>query len=94
VQALKAPFQDGTVLAKLGCKRIRSPGFGPASMPGRATTVQFMLKDSEKYGAMGGWSFGRFIHGKPADAAQRQTCFPGHEALVKGHDFVFTRVAP
>jgi hypothetical protein len=88
------PFPDGTVLAKLGWKHVPSPEFGPASVPGAPTTVQFMVKDSRKYAATGGWGFGRFIDGKPVDAAQHQTCFPCHEALVKGHDFVFTRFAP
>ena len=88
------PFPDGTVLAKLAWKHIQSPEFEPASIPGAATTVQIMVKDSKKYAATGGWGFGRFIDGKPVDEAQHQTCFACHEARVKGHDFVFTRFAP
>ncbi|HEY6834059.1 MAG TPA: cytochrome P460 family protein [Pseudolabrys sp.] len=88
------PFPDGTVLAKLAWKHAQSPEFEPASIPGAATTVQIMVKDSKKYAATGGWGFGRFIGGKPVDEAQHQTCFACHEARVKGHDFVFTRFAP
>ena len=88
------PFPDGAVLAKLAWKHVQSPEFEPASVPGAATTVQIMVKDSKKYAATGGWGFGRFINGKPADEAQHQTCFACHEARVKGHDFVFTRLAP
>jgi hypothetical protein len=88
------PFPDGTVLAKLAWKHVQSPEFAPASIPGAATTVQIMVKDSKKYAASGGWGFGRFINGKPVDEAQHQTCFACHEARVKGHDFVFTRLAP
>jgi hypothetical protein len=88
------PFPDGTILAKLAWKHVQSPEFEPASVPGAATTVQIMVKDSKKYVATGGWGFGRFINGKPADEAQHQTCFACHEARVKGHDFVFTRFAP
>lgn len=88
------PFPDGTVLAKLAWKHVQSPEFEPASIPGMATTVQIMVKDSKKYAATGGWGFGRFVGGKPVDEAQHQTCFACHEALVKGHDFVFTRLAP
>jgi Cytochrome P460 len=88
------PFPDGTVLVKLAWKHIQSPEFGPASVPGAATTVQVMVKDSGKYAATGGWGFGRFVNGRPADEAQHNTCFACHEAGVKGHDFVFTRVAP
>jgi hypothetical protein len=88
------PFPDGTILAKLAWKHVPSPEFQPASIPGAATTVQIMVKDSKKYAATGGWGFGRFINGKPVDEAQHQTCFACHEANVKAHDFVFTRYAP
>lgn len=88
------PFPEGTMLAKLAWKHVQSPEFEPASIPGAATTVQFMVKDSKKYAATGGWGFGRFIDGKPADEAQHQTCFACHQARVKNHDFVFTRLAP
>jgi hypothetical protein len=88
------PFPDGTVLAKLAWKHVQSPEFEPASIPGAATTVQIMVKDSVKYAETGGWGFGRFVGGRPVDEAQHQTCFACHEARVKGHDFVFTRFAP
>ncbi|MDQ8726305.1 cytochrome P460 family protein [Bradyrhizobium sp. LHD-71] len=88
------PFPDGTVLAKLAWKHVQSPEFEPASVPGAATTIQIMVKDSKKYAATGGWGFGRFVDGKPVDEAQHQTCFACHEARVKGHDYVFTRFAP
>jgi hypothetical protein len=88
------PFPDGTILAKLAWKRIPSNEFALASVPGAATTVQFMVKDSKKYAATGGWGFGRFINGNPADEAQHKTCFGCHLANVKAHDLVFTRFAP
>jgi hypothetical protein len=46
------PFPDGTILAKLAWKHIQSPEFEPASVPGAATTVQIMVKDSKKYAAV------------------------------------------
>jgi hypothetical protein len=88
------PFPDGSVLVKLAWKRRQSPEFESASVPGAATTVQIMVKESKKYATTGGWGFGRFVGGKPVDEAQHQTCFACHEARVKGHDFVFTRFAP
>jgi hypothetical protein len=88
------PFPDGTILAKLAWKRAQSPEFEPASVPGAATTVQIMIKDSVKYAKTGGWGFGRFVEGMPVDAAQHQTCFACHAARASGHDFVFTRSAP
>jgi hypothetical protein len=93
-RAGKLPFPDGTVLVKLAWKRVRSPEFEPASIPGPATTVQVMVKDSRKYASTGGWGFGRFIDGKPVDLAQHETCFACHEARARGHDYVFTRYAP
>jgi len=87
------PFPDGTILTKLAWKHVQSPEFAPASIPGAATTVQVMVKDSKKYAATGGWGFGRFVDGKPVDLAQHQTCFACHQALVKNHDYVFTRFA-
>lgn len=87
------PFPDGTVLVKLAWKKKASPEFEPATIPGEATTVQVMVKDSKKYANTGGWGFGRFINGKPVDQAQHETCFACHEALVQNHDYVFTRYA-
>ena len=64
-------------------------------MPGHPTMVQVMVKDSKRYAETGGWGFGRFIDGKPADEAQHKACFACHSknADVKAHDFVFTRLA-
>ncbi|PLQ00810.1 cytochrome P460 family protein [Cupriavidus pauculus] len=88
------PFPDGAVLVKLAWKYTQSPEFKSALVPGHATTVQVMVKDSKKYAASGGWGYGRFIDGKPADLAQHQTCFACHASLVKNRDYVFTRLAP
>jgi Cytochrome P460 len=88
------PFPDGAMLAKLAWKREPSAEFDGAFVPGRATTVQIMVKDSKKYASTGGWGFGRFIDGKAVDRAQQETCFGCHQAHVKDHDFVFTRLAP
>ena len=93
-QAEKLPFPDGTILVKRAWKRKQSPEFVSATIPGVATTVQVMVKDSRKYAATGGWGFGRFINGKPVDEAQHRTCFACHDARAKGHDYVFTRLAP
>jgi hypothetical protein len=61
---------------------------------GSATNVQFMVKDSKKYAATGGWGFAQFKDGKPnADEALLKTCFPCHEP-IKARDYVFTHYAP
>ena len=87
------PFPDGTVLAKLAWKHVPLAGLDGAFVTGASTTVQIMVKDSKKYAATGGWGFGRFVDGKPADEAQHRTCFACHEAHARDHDFVFTRFA-
>jgi hypothetical protein len=95
----KLPFPDGTIIARLAWSYVpseennkvfrRSQSF----VAGPATNVQFMVKDSKKYAATGGWGFAQFKDGEPADAALLKTCFPCHEP-VKARDFVFTRYAP
>jgi len=87
------PFPEGTILAKIAWKHVPLAEIDGAFVSGARTTVQIMVKDTKRYATTGGWGFGRFIDGKPVDEAQHKTCFPCHEANVKGHDFVFTRFA-
>src|SRR5262249_32015235 len=49
----------------------KQQGFWPISVfrCRRPTNVQFMVKDSKKYATTGGWGFGHFKDGKPADEA-------------------------
>lgn len=84
----------GTILAKLACERKPSADFAPATVPGQPATVQVRVKDSKRHVSTGGWGFGRFINGVPADEAQHQTCSACHAARVKDRDYVFTRFAP
>ena len=52
--------------------------FGQAQsfVPGTPTNIQFMVKDTKKYTATGGWGFAHFQDGKPGDEAFMKTCFP------------------
>jgi hypothetical protein len=96
MQAYRAgtlPFPDGSVLAKLSWKHVESDEFRGEFVPGAPTTVQFMVKDSKKYAATGGWGFGKFADGKPVSEKEHSECFACHAAHVKNHDFVFTRLA-
>lgn len=87
------PFPDRSTLVKLAWKRSPSAEFASATVPGAATTVQIMVKDSKRFAATGGWGFGRFIGGQPVDEAQHQTCFACHDAKVRDRDWVFTHYA-
>ena len=95
----KQAFPDGTVIAALHYGHVPSAendkvfGDPQSFVPGSATNVQFMAKDSKKYAATGGWGFGHFdSDGKPVDAAFMKPCFPCHAKA--SHDFVFTHYAP
>jgi Cytochrome P460 len=99
----KIPFPDGAIIAALHWNRVLSEdnnkvlaGAFPGAQSfviGSAANVQFMVKDSKKYAATGGWGFADFKDGKPGDEALHKTCFACHEP-AKGRDFVFTHYAP
>ena len=96
----KLPFPDGTIIARLAWSYVASEEndkiFGRAQsfVAGPPKNgVQFMVKDSKKYAASGGWGFAQFNDGKPADEALHKTCFPCH-APFKANDLVFTHYAP
>jgi Cytochrome P460 len=98
-RAGKLPFPDGAVIARLAWKYVPSEennkAFGreQSFVAGNATNVQFMVKDSNKYAATGGWGFAQFNDGKPVDAAGLSGCYACH-VPVKGRDFLFTHYAP
>ena len=101
-QAGKLPFPDGSIIAALHWNYLPSqendkvlvPAFPGAQsfVAGPPVNVQFMVKDSKKYAATGGWGFADFKDGKPGDRALHETCFPCH-VPAKAHDFVFTHYA-
>ncbi|HET7382160.1 MAG TPA: cytochrome P460 family protein [Pseudolabrys sp.] len=100
----KVPFPDGTIIAALHWTEASSdennkvlaigfPGAGlQSSVAESPVNVQFMVKDSKKYAATGGWGFADFKDGKPGNEALHKTCFPCHEP-AKDRDYVFTRYA-
>ena len=93
------PYPDGTIIAALHYGHVPSAEnnkvFGQAQsfVPGPATNIQFMVKDSAKYAATGGWGFATFVDGKAAAPASMKSCFPCHNQ-AKSSDLVFTHYAP
>jgi hypothetical protein len=99
------PFPDGAIIAALHWNEDSSaadnqalavgfPGLGlESTFAGSAVNVQFMVKDSKKYAASGGWGFADFTNGRPGNVALHEKCFPCHQP-GKDHDYVFTRYAP
>lgn len=99
-RAGKPAFPDGTIIARLAWAFTPSAendkvfGQPQSFVAGPAKEgVQFMVKDSKKFAATGGWGFAQFNDGKPADESVLKTCFPCHEP-VQARDFVYTRYAP
>src|SRR6516164_5610541 len=80
-RAGKLPFPDGAIIAALHWNEASSdadnqvlasgfPGAGLKSVfAGSAVNVQFMVKDSKKYAASGGWGYADFTNGRPGDQA-------------------------
>ena len=98
----KLPFPDGSMIAALHWNYVPSeendkvltgafPG-AQSFVAGPPVNVQFMVKDSKKYAATGGWGFADFKNGKPGDQALHEACFPCHQP-AKDHDFVFAHYA-
>jgi hypothetical protein len=104
-RAGKLPFPDGAIIAALHWNEVSSdadnkvlaegfPGAGlESAFAGAAVNVQFMVKDSRKYAASGGWGFADFTNGKPGNEALHQQCFVCHQP-AKDRDYVFTHYAP
>jgi hypothetical protein len=98
------PFPDGAIIAALHWNDVSSDennkvlatGFPSAGLQsfiaGPPVNIQFMVKDSKKYAASGGWGYADFTNGKPGNEALHKTCFPCHEP-AKDRDYVFTRYA-
>jgi hypothetical protein len=96
----KLPFPDGAIIARVAWDFVSSEENNKAF--GRSQSfvagspkegVQFMVKDSSKYGSTNGWGFAQFNDGKPVDEVALKGCFSCHEP-AKARDFVFTRYAP
>ena len=95
----KLTYPDGSMIAALHYGHVPSDEnnkvFGKVQsfVPGTPTNLQFMVKDSKKYAATGGWGYGHFgADGKPGGDALLKTCAPCH--AMASRDGVFARYAP
>jgi hypothetical protein len=98
----KLPFPDGAIIARIAWAYVpseennkifgRDQSFVAGDPP--EWYLQFMVKDSKKYAATGGWGYAQFDKdGKPAAEAKLKTCYPCHEP-IRARDFVFTKYTP
>ena len=98
----KLPFPEGAIIGRIAWRHVPSEEnnkvFGQAQsfVAGDPPPwyLQFMVKDSKKYAATGGWGYAQFDkEGKPGPESDLKKCHPCHEA-IKNRDFVFTRYTP
>jgi Cytochrome P460 len=97
------PFPDGAIIARIAWNYVPSAennkvfGREQSFVAGSTPTwgLQFMVKDSKKYAATGGWGFGQFDKdGKPnLPEAVFKKCFPCH-IPAKDRDYLFTHYSP
>jgi len=98
----KLPFPEGAIVGRIAWKHVpseennKSFGRDQSFVAGDPTEsyLQFMVKDSKKYAATGGWGYSSFDqNGKPSPESAMHACFPCHQA-VSDRDFIFTRYSP
>jgi hypothetical protein len=93
------PFPDGAIIARVAWEyrplAESEKAFGQhqswvAGAPKNG--VQFMVKNSVKYAATGGWGYAHFDEGRPGSEALHGACHGCHE-VVENRDFVFALYA-
>ena len=101
-RAGKLPFPEGAIIGRIAWSHVASEennkSFGKEQsfVAGKPTKfyLQFMVKDSKKYAATGGWGYSSFDQdGKPSPESAMKTCFACHQ-MVSDRDFIFTRYSP
>jgi hypothetical protein len=97
------PFPEGAIIGRVAWKMVPSEennrifGQPQSFVPGNAPDwyLQFMVKDTRKYAATGGWGYSNF--GKDlqplTDKKTMYSCFTCHQA-VQARDYIFTKYSP
>ncbi|MBC8412736.1 cytochrome P460 family protein [bacterium] len=87
------PWPEGSIIGKLVWKDTTHKEWPEATIPDKFVHAEFMIKDSAKYKATGGWGFARWkgMDQKPYgdDADFVMECFGCHTP-VEDNDYVFT----
>lgn len=93
---------DGAKMAKIHWNPKQNEFFPDAMVPGTQHDVDFMVKDSRRFGDVGGWGYAYFLYDtasdsfKPATAADTPPqnndakCGVGCHTIAKSKDYVFT----
>src|SRR5580658_4770617 len=96
------PFPDGSKMAKIHWNPKKMETFPVATVPGGQHDVDFMVKDSKRFAASGGWGWAVFDYNaasdtftpgtladKPPQGNDAKCGFACH-TTVKTRDYVFT----
>ena len=96
------PFPDGARLAKIHWNPKKMETFPAATVPGTQHDVDFMVKDSKRFAASGGWGYAVFdydaasdtfapgtLAGKPPQGNDAKCGTACHQLAAKT-DFIFT----
>jgi Cytochrome P460 len=97
------PFPDGAKMAKIHWTPKTQDSYpGQPLVPGVQHDVDFMVKDSRRFAATGGWGYGAFDYDTAADTfgpateadnppqAHDAKCGASCHTIVKNRDYVFT----
>jgi hypothetical protein len=96
------PFPDGARMAKVHWVPKKNEFFPDATVPGVQQDVDFMVKDSKRFGDVGGWGYAFFKYDAASDtftpATTADTPPQGNDAkcgvachtIAKKRDYVFT----
>ena len=89
------PVPDGARMAKVHWKPVKSADAPAATIvPGALHDVDFMVKDSKRFAASGGWGYAEFDYDVAAETFTPQgsgaNCGHAYHTIVASKDYVFT----
>lgn len=99
------PVPDGAKMAKVHWLPKQNQFFPDATVPGEQHDVDFMVKDSKRFGDVGGWGYAAFRYDAATDTftpattadkppqANDAKCGVACHTIAKDTDFVFTEYA-
>ncbi|CAK0754270.1 Cytochrome P460 [Gammaproteobacteria bacterium] len=95
-QGKTRPWPDGAMIAKVAWRIKHRADWQIAIVPDKFVDIGFMIKESKKFAATGGWGFaqwaGRKLMPYGDDADFTRECFGCH-TLAKDNDYVFVEPA-
>ena len=96
------PFPEGAKMAKIHWNPKKNQYFPDTTVPGTLHDLDFMVKDSKRFGDSGGWGYAAFDYNGATDTftpgtltdtppqANDAKCGFACHTIVKGKDYVFT----